>query len=131
MSAEFDTIARRIAGDAIPELVELARHIAEAEIDVIRVRRVRRDLVSRALNPCERTPVRAHDLRNKSPCLVALRRSLIRMKEESESAKQVLYFGPEFAITDRYERRALSRCRFAVRAFDAARASAIITKVAP
>ena len=47
LSAEVDTMAQRIAGDASPELVELAQHIAEAEIDVIRVRRVRRGEVQR------------------------------------------------------------------------------------
>jgi len=43
-------MARRIAGDASPELLELARKIAEAEIDVIRVRRARSDLVSDELS---------------------------------------------------------------------------------
>jgi hypothetical protein len=58
MSAEVDTMAERIASDASPELVELARHIAETEIDVIRVRRARSDLVSRALSdPGDRIPV--------------------------------------------------------------------------
>ena len=50
LSAEVETMARRIAGDASPELLELARKIAEAEIDVIRVRRARSDLVSDELS---------------------------------------------------------------------------------
>src|SRR5262245_24030956 len=50
LSAEVEMIAQRIAGDANPELLELARRIAEAEVDVIRVRRVRTELISRALS---------------------------------------------------------------------------------
>jgi len=41
-------MARKIAGDAgAPALVELARRIAEAEIDALRVRRIRSAIISR------------------------------------------------------------------------------------
>ena len=146
MSAEVDTMAQRIASDASPELVELARHVAEAEIDVIRVRRARSDLISRALESGDRKPVRARDLRrnvelpgralkilNSGQSLPPeLSQSLIRMKEEqaeAESVKHLPRFGPEFAIIDRYERRALSRRKFAIRAFDTARTAGIRGKV--
>ena len=39
-------MARSIAGDGSPAILELARKIAEAEIDVIRVRRARSDELS-------------------------------------------------------------------------------------
>jgi hypothetical protein len=50
LSAEVEAMARELAGDASAELVELARGIAEAEIDVMRIRRVRNDLLGRALS---------------------------------------------------------------------------------
>ena len=47
LSAEVEALAQKIAGNGSPELLESARKIAEAEIDVIRVRRARTDLISR------------------------------------------------------------------------------------
>ena len=88
LSAEVEAMAEKITGDASPELVELARRVAEAAVDVLRVRRLRVDMISRGL-ACERSGI--------------------------------LQFGPEFAIIDRYERRALSRRKFAILAFDEAR----------
>jgi hypothetical protein len=38
LAAEIEVMAQAIAGD--PDLVELARRIAEAEVDVLRVRRI-------------------------------------------------------------------------------------------
>jgi len=43
-------MAWEIAGEASPELIELARRIAEAQIDVNRIRRVRNDLLGRAFS---------------------------------------------------------------------------------
>ena len=51
LSEEVETLAREIVGtDANAETDELARHIAEAQIDLRRVRQARHQLFSQALS---------------------------------------------------------------------------------
>jgi hypothetical protein len=84
---EVDALARLIVGSIVglaaePRVLALARRIAEAQLDLARIRRVR-------------LPVRA------------------RLASEPAVAHELLRL-------DRYERDALARRKFALRAFDAA-----------
>jgi hypothetical protein len=87
-------LARKIAGVSGTETYQLACGVAEAEIDVIRIRHVRQDLFDRNISNVA--------------CLHKLAVII------SDLTKQLV-------ALDRYERRALSRRKFAIRAFDAAR----------
>ena len=135
LSNEVEALAREIIGtDSNPEIQELARRIAEAQIDLRRVRHARHQIVSEALSDPD---YESQAMLGKKATLAI--RILRRSDPDTPIPNELMEFlsskpeGPyKFATIladktrqlfalDRYERRALSRRKFAVRAFDAAR----------
>jgi len=130
VSADVEFMAEEIApGCQDPELIGRARRIAEAQVDLIRVARARRDIISAAMADPDCGPVTGL---TGLPLTFLPRKRGREVRGPNESAdpgveKLVAVLSDlsaRLAKLDWYERVALSRRKRAIRAFDAARRKA-------
>jgi hypothetical protein len=120
-SADAEKLALEIAGRNVgAEVMTAARRVAEAHVDILRVRQVVTELISPGLTdepfcPSTRIPSRKElELMQGPPCPQKLAHVLADSWDELQKI-------------ERYERRALSRRKFAIRDFDMAVAQDVLS----
>ena len=127
LAPQVATLARRIAGEqSAPQLFALACRIAEARIDLQRVRRHSRHLMDLAEEEAQRAPVTDAPSAPAGSFPAALEArierlaSRLRRPPEGPQAERLAERVRSLAGLDRYERRTRSRFKAAIRAFDEA-----------
>jgi hypothetical protein len=141
VAPEVETMAQKIAGPrANADALERARRIAEAQVDLNRVRAYRRNLIAHTLDDPDYQPVwvlrqkrrrvelidRFERIRTLLPNIAEVGK-LADLKPLESDEKIAGIFADrarELEAVDRYERGALSRRKSAIRNFDAMRSGA-------